>query len=69
MRRQPRFAGSDREARGRVMAVLRGEDRPVGRDELGEAVADPARLERALAGLVADGLAVRVGRRYALPSA
>jgi len=66
-RRQPRFAGSDREARGIVMAELRAADRPVGRDELAALVADPDRLDRALAGLVRDGLAVPVAAAFSLP--
>lgn len=65
--KQPRFAGSDREARGIVMAELRSADRPVGRDELTTLIPDPDRLTRALAGLTADGLAVRSARGYTLP--
>jgi len=65
--RQPGFAGSDREARGIVMAELRAADRPVGRDELAPLVPDPDRLDRALAGLTRDGLAVRSPAGYALP--
>jgi A/G-specific adenine glycosylase len=63
----PRFAGSDREARGLVMAELRAADRPVGRDELSLAVPDAERLERAIAGLLLDGLAVESAAGVALP--
>lgn len=66
-RRQPRFAGSDREARGLVMAELRAADRPVARDELATAVTDPERLDRAIAGLVRDGLAAETPAGLALP--
>lgn len=65
--RQPRFAGSDREARGIVMAELRAADRPVGLDELAALLPEPDRLERALAGLVRDGLAARSPHGYTLP--
>jgi A/G-specific adenine glycosylase len=40
------------------MRELRGARRPVGRDELAGAWADAAQLDRAVASLVADGLAV-----------
>jgi len=65
--RAARFAGSDREARGIVMAALRDEDRPVRRAELESLVREPDRLERALDGLVRDGLAVATEDGYRLP--
>jgi len=55
---QARFEGSDRQVRGLVMRELRAAHRPVARDELAGLWADAAQLERAIAGLVADGLAV-----------
>ncbi len=57
-RPQARFAGSDRQGRGRLLAALR--DGPVGAERLAVAAGwpeDPARAERVAAGLVADGLA------------
>ncbi len=68
-RRAPaaRFHGSDRQVRGRVMAELRAADRPVPRAELAPASDDPAQLDRALAGLLRDGLAITDGGGYALP--
>lgn len=54
---QPRFEGSDREARGLIMALLRGSEVPVTADELAAAVPDAARRERALGTLLGDGLA------------
>jgi len=65
--RAARFAGSDREARGIVMAALRDADRPVRRAELESLVREPDRLERALDGLVRDGLAVATEDGYRLP--
>ncbi|WP_436407402.1 A/G-specific adenine glycosylase [Agromyces litoreus] len=64
--RQARFEGSDREARGLVMRELRAAHRPLPESDLAQAVPD-ARLGRALAGLLADGLAVRTTEGFALP--
>ena len=55
---QARFEGSDRQVRGIVMRELRAAHRPVTRDELASVWPDAAQLGRAIAGLVADGLAV-----------
>lgn len=67
-RRQPRYEGSDRQARGALLAVLRDEAGPVGRPVLECAWPDAEQRERALTGLVADGLVVRRPRgRFALP--
>ena len=57
-RAQARFEGSDRQVRGLVMRELRTAHRPVARDELTGLWADAAQLDRAIDGLVADGLAV-----------
>jgi A/G-specific adenine glycosylase len=67
-RRQARFEGSDRQVRGLVMRELRGAHAPVTRDELATLWADPAQLERAIAGLVTDGLAIATDDGYALPA-
>lgn len=56
--KQAKFEGSDRQVRGRIMAELRASDVPVARAELAGADPDPDRVDRVLAGLVADGLAV-----------
>ena len=67
-RRVQRFAGTDRQARGRLMAVLRGTPEPVERSTLEAAWADAIQRERALGGLIADGLVERVGQdRFGLP--
>ncbi len=66
-RRQPRFDGSDRQVRGRIMAALRGAAGPVARSVLDRTAEDPRQVERALDGLLADGLAVSVAGGYALP--
>jgi A/G-specific adenine glycosylase len=64
---QKRFEGSDRQVRGLVMAQLRGSDIPVTASELATAWPDAAQRDRAIAGLVADGLAVASGDGYTLP--
>jgi len=48
---------------------LRAAHHPVGRDGLATVVTDAARLERAVAGLVADGLAVEEHDGLRLPDA
>ena len=55
-RKQSAFNGSDRQARGRIMAVVRAAHAFVPRSAVEEAVADAEQCERALAGLLADGL-------------
>ncbi len=55
--KQARFEGSDRQARGRVLALLRATSAPVPRaDALDTASADPEQAERAVRTLLADGL-------------
>jgi len=67
-RRGQTYAGTDRQARGRLLAVLRHATAPVAESAF-EAAWNPAeQRERALAGLLADGLAVRLpDGRYRLP--
>jgi A/G-specific adenine glycosylase len=61
------YAGTDRQVRGLLLAVLRAEPGPVPGARLDQVWPDPVQRDRALAGLVADGLVVRGGgRRYAL---
>jgi A/G-specific adenine glycosylase len=63
-----RFAGTDREVRGRLMAVLREAHHPVARPELDVVWHDAVQRERALDTLVADGLVDPLpDGRYALP--
>ncbi len=67
---QARFEGSDRQVRGLVLRELRAAHRPVARDDLTGLWADAAQLDRAIDGLVADGLAVADPQGgLALPSA
>ena len=66
--RQPRFEGSDRQGRGRLVSAL--SDGPVPADRLAEVMGwpdDPERAGRVAAGVRADGLAVRCGSGYRLP--
>jgi A/G-specific adenine glycosylase len=64
---QPRFEGSDRQARGRVMSELRASELPVTEEELAIVLPDGEGRRRILAGLLADGLAVRAEGGYSLP--
>ena len=68
-RRGQSYAGTDRQCRGALLAVLRAAPAPVEADELFAAWgADEEQRGRALRGLLEDGLAVRTGEnRYALP--
>ena len=64
-----RYEGTDRQCRGRLLAILREAPRPVPASRLRAAWPDPVQQARALQSLVADGLAEpRPGGRYALPS-
>lgn len=68
-RRQPRYEGSDRQARGRLLALLRDAEGPVTARALEPAWPDDGQRDRAMAGLLADGLVQRCGRgRFTLPS-
>lgn len=66
------YAGTDRQCRGRLLAVLRDAEGSVDRSRLDAAWPDaessyPGQRERALASLLDDGLVVREGQRFALP--
>lgn len=62
------WAGTDRQCRGRLLAVLRDDDGPVHRSRLDAAWSEEAQRIRCLASLVEDGLVVRAGPdAYALP--
>jgi len=67
-RRAQRYDGTDRQCRGRLLAVLRDSPAPATDADFGAVWADRAQLARALDGLVADGLVDPVpDGRYALP--
>lgn len=61
------YEGTDRQARGRILAVLRGADDPVTSAELEPAWLPTEQRDRALASLLADGLVVLDGGDYRLP--
>jgi A/G-specific adenine glycosylase len=57
VRRAQRYAGTDRQVRGRLLDVLRANDAPVERAQLDLAwSSDPAQRDRALGSLLTDGL-------------
>ncbi|MDH6532676.1 A/G-specific adenine glycosylase [Aurantimicrobium minutum] len=66
---QKKYEGSDRQARGAVMAVLRAADNTVTSTELEECWPDSAQLGRAVSGLLRDGLIELVADdSYQLPA-
>jgi len=65
-RRPQRYAGTDRQVRGELLAVLREATGSVPRSRLDQVWPDAAQRQRALASLVADGLVTAHGDRYAL---
>ena len=68
-RRAPQgFAGTDRQVRGLIMAALRDADGPVPAATVSALWDEAEQRERALAGLLDDGLAVRLpDGRVSLP--
>jgi A/G-specific adenine glycosylase len=67
-RRTQKYEGTDRQCRGRVLAVLRATDDPVFRADFDAVWAKQAQLDRALDGLVTDGLVDPLpDGRFALP--
>lgn len=69
---QPSFEHSDRQVRGRIMALLRSTTEPVTQAEALAAAAvggvrDDAQPARALASLIADGLATQTAQGLQLP--
>ena len=63
------YAGTDRQVRGRLLALLRDSHEPVTGDALDGAWHEPVQRARALDGLVTDGLVDPLpDGRYALPS-
>ncbi|WP_036563155.1 A/G-specific adenine glycosylase [Nocardioides halotolerans] len=68
-RRTQAWAGTDRQCRGRLMAVLREADGPVHASVLEAAWPhDDAQRSRCLETLVSDGLAARTGPSWGLPA-
>jgi A/G-specific adenine glycosylase len=68
-RRPQRFAGTDRQVRGRLLDVLRASEDPVHRAALDVVWPDAVQRERALDGLITDGLLDPLpDGRFALPA-
>ena len=61
------YAGTDRQVRGRLLAVLRDAEGPVPADALVAVWADDVQRERSLAGLLEDGLVERNDESFSLP--
>jgi A/G-specific adenine glycosylase len=67
-RRGQAWAGTDRQCRGRLMALVRDSDGPVSSRAMTRAWTDDAQRSRCLDSLLADGLLVRARDGYALPA-
>ena len=61
------YAGTDRQVRGRLLAVLRDAEGPVPSEVLTTVWADAVQRDRSLAGLLDDGLVERRGESFSLP--
>jgi A/G-specific adenine glycosylase len=61
------YAGTDRQCRGRLLAVIRDAEGSVAKARLDAVWGDEVQRERALETLIADGLVETAGDRYALP--
>jgi A/G-specific adenine glycosylase len=67
-RRVQKFAGTDRQVRGRLLDVLRSAEGPVAAPQLDEAWADAVQRSRCLDSLLADGLVEQTADgRFTLP--
>ena len=66
-RRGQAYAGTDRQCRGALLAVLRAADGPVTTEQLADAWPDRVQRDRALTSLVSDGLLVPLSDRWSLP--
>ncbi|HEX5906398.1 MAG TPA: A/G-specific adenine glycosylase [Propionibacteriaceae bacterium] len=66
-RRGQSYAGTDRQCRGAVLAMLRSSDKPIHDSDLAATWQDAGQRDRALASLVQDGLVVAVGGGWSLP--
>lgn len=64
---QKKFEGSDRQVRGLILAELRASEIPVTAREIESIWPDAAQRDRALSGLLADGLVVAVADGFELP--
>jgi A/G-specific adenine glycosylase len=66
-RKAQTWAGTDRQCRGRLLAVVRDSHGAVPPNRLASAWSDEAQRTRCLESLLADGLLVEVAEGYALP--
>jgi A/G-specific adenine glycosylase len=64
---QKKFEGSDRQVRGLIIAELRASEIPVTADEIDAVWPDAEQRERALEGLLHDGLVVTAASGFTLP--
>jgi A/G-specific adenine glycosylase len=62
------YEGTDRQVRGRLLALLRESDRPLTAEELATAWHFPVQTRRALVSLLDDGLVVATVGGFSLPA-
>lgn len=68
-RRGQAYEGTDRKVRGDILQLLRDAEKPLGRTAFEVVDPDPARVDRCLDALIADGLVEPLPRaRYRLPA-
>lgn len=63
-----KFAGTDRQVRGIIMKALRESDSPVTKGTIDLLWPDAAQRDRALLGLLEDGLVEQLDIGFALPA-
>ena len=66
-RRTQGYTGTDRQVRGLLMAVARAATAPVDRAALDAVWSEPVQRDRALDGLLTDGLLIHTPTGYSLP--
>ncbi len=67
--KQKKYEGSDRQARGAILAVLRSAGHSVEKSEIDQCWADPVQRDRALSSLLSDGLVTMTAdESFALPN-
>ncbi|MDE0974761.1 MAG: A/G-specific adenine glycosylase [Candidatus Nanopelagicales bacterium] len=67
-RRQARYEGSVRQERGRILKILRENEKPMSVSELSQHTPDNQRFENALTQLASEAMITKVGSNYALPN-
>ena len=67
-RSQARYEGSPRQERGRILKILRDNEKPISFNELSQQAPDYQRFEIALTQLASEGMITKMGTNYSLPN-